>query len=213
MAKKKRYVVRVWHKQWVFDSRDTCKTSIHGYQWAKYKSFGTKQEAIEAFGWKHTTYIGKDADTKLSFKLSAQKISDQNIVKQSIAVDAACSGNPGILEYQWVETVSWKKLFRAWPFAHGTVNIWEFLAIVDWLKRLQNNWKIWYSIYSDSTTAIWRIKKKRCNTQLQRTSQTTILWQRIDEAHQRLAHATYTTPILKRKTKERGEIPADFGRK
>jgi len=57
----------------------------------------------------------------------------------SISVDAACAGNPGILEYQGVNTATKEVLFKRGPFPVGTVNLGEFLAIVHGLSYLKNS--------------------------------------------------------------------------
>ena len=83
----------------------------------------------------------------------------------SISVDAASSGNPGIMEYQGVDTKSKKILFKQGPFKEATNNIGEFLALVHglaFLKKLKSS----QIIYSDSITAISWVKKKKCQTKL-----------------------------------------------
>ena len=45
------------------------------------------------------------------------------------AVDAACSGNPGPMEYQAIDLQTGARVFHYGP-VHGTNNIGEFLAIV-----------------------------------------------------------------------------------
>ena len=58
------------------------------------------------------------------------------------AVDAACSGNPGPMEYQAIDLQTGARVFHYGPI-HGTNNIGEFLAIVHalalcWQKGLHN---------------------------------------------------------------------------
>ena len=55
----------------------------------------------------------------------------------SIAVDAASSGNPGIMEYRGVDTQTKKQLFHQGPFEQGTNNVGEFLALVHGLAFLK----------------------------------------------------------------------------
>ena len=64
------------------------------------------------------------------------------------AVDAACSGNPGPMEYQAIDLQTGYQVFHFGPI-HGTNNIGEFLAIVHalalcWQKGLHDK-----TIYSD----------------------------------------------------------------
>jgi ribonuclease HI len=68
-------------------------------------------------------------------------------------------------------------------------------------------------IYSDSVNAILWVKNKKCNTKLTRTEANLALFDMIGRAENWLKENTYQTKILKWKTGEWGEIPADFGRK
>ena len=53
------------------------------------------------------------------------------------AVDAACSGNPGPMEYQCIDLQTGAQVFHYGPI-HGTNNIGEFLAIVHALALMQD---------------------------------------------------------------------------
>ena len=55
-------------------------------------------------------------------------------IVQSLAVDAACSGNPGDMEYRGVYVETGQEIFRVGPMAQGTNNIGEFLALIPLLK-------------------------------------------------------------------------------
>jgi len=127
-------------------------------------------------------------------------------------VDAASSGNPGVMEYQGVDTKTKKKLFKQGPFPEGTNNIGEFLAIVHGLAFLKQN-KSNRIIYTDSRTAMSWVRKKKCNTKLVETSKNKAVFDLIRRAIDWLNKNTYATPIAKWETKAWGEIPADFGRK
>ena len=52
------------------------------------------------------------------------------------AVDAACSGNPGKMEYRGVDLTTGQQLFHFGPIK-GTNNIGEFLAIVHALALME----------------------------------------------------------------------------
>ena len=52
------------------------------------------------------------------------------------AVDAACSGNPGPMEYQAIDLATGTQVFHFGPL-HGTNNIGEFLAIVHALALME----------------------------------------------------------------------------
>ena len=127
------------------------------------------------------------------------------------AVDAACSGNPGKMEYQGIDLATGQQVFHFGP-VHGTNNIGEFLAIVHALA-LQQKQGICKTIYSDSYNAILWVNKKRCKTTLPHTDETEQLHQIIARAENWLRTHTYQNPIIKWETAQWGEIPADFGRK
>lgn len=127
------------------------------------------------------------------------------------AVDAACSGNPGPMEYRGIDLATGQVVFHYGP-VHGTNNIGEFLAIVHALALMEQR-GINKAIYSDSYNAILWVSKRKCKTKLERTPQTEELFQVIARAERWLATHSYKTPIIKWETKKWGEVPADFGRK
>ena len=130
----------------------------------------------------------------------------------ALAVDAACSGNPGPMEYRGIDLRTGQEVFHFGP-VHGTNNIGEFLAIVHALALLKQQ-GLSMSIYSDSRNALLWVKARKCRTKLQRTPRTEQLFQLIERAERWLAQNDYSsTPLLKWQTKEWGEVPADFGRK
>ena len=128
------------------------------------------------------------------------------------AVDAACSGNPGPMEYQGIDLQTGARIFHFGPL-HGTNNIGEFLAIVHALALMEKQGIQNKVIYSDSYNAILWVQKKQCKTKLERNAQTEYLYKLIGRAEQWLHTHTVHAPILKWDTKRWGEIPADFGRK
>ncbi len=128
------------------------------------------------------------------------------------AVDAACSGNPGRMEYQGIDLATGAQVFHFGPM-HGTNNIGEFLAIVHALALMEQRGIRDKVIYSDSYNAILWVNKKKCKTTLERTPQTEPLYQIIARAENWLHTHPIQTPIIKWETKQWGEIPADFGRK
>lgn len=127
------------------------------------------------------------------------------------AVDAACSGNPGPMEYRGIDLATGQVVFHFGPL-HGTNNIGEFLAIVHALALMQQH-GIRKAIYSDSVNAMLWVKKRQCKTKLERNAKTEPLFQIIARAENWLRTHQYDTPIIKWETKEWGEVPADFGRK
>ena len=210
-AKQKYYTVWKGHRTGVFETWDDCKSQITNFEGAQYKSFPTFELAKTALKGNYKDYIGKSK--KFSSALSETRL---KLIGQpnynSIAVDAASSGNPGIMEYRGVDTQSKKELFRKGPYQHGTNNVGEFLALVHGLAFLKQN-NSDRILYTDSRTAMSWVKKKQCNTKLQRTAANTALFTLVDRAVLWLTNNTYTTTIVKWETKAWGEIPADFGRK
>lgn len=213
MSKKKKKYYTVWkgHKKGVFETWNDCKAQITNFEGAQYKSFESFDAAKEALKGNYFNYVGKKAGFKSELSVEQlKKIGLPNY--NSISVDAASSGNPGIMEYRGVETKSKKQLFIQGPFEEGTNNIGEFLAIVHGLALLKKN-NSDRILYTDSKTAISWVKKKRCNTKLERNEKNKALFELVDRAENWLKTNTYTTVIVKWETKAWGEIPADFGRK
>ena len=211
MAKKKKFYT-VWKgkRPGIYTTWEECKEAISGYKGAQYKSFPSLKAAEDAYNDSYEIHRGK--------KNNGQGLTPQQLLKigspnyHSISVDAASSGNPGIMEYQGVDTKTGKRLFRQGPFEEGTNNIGEFLAIVHGLAFLKER-KSDRLIYSDSRTAISWVRKKSCNTQLKETKGNKPLFDLIRRAVSWLSSNSYVTPIVKWETKAWGEIPADFGRK
>ena len=83
-------------------------------------------------------YVGKSKKRTTGLSEARLKLIGQPNYN-SIAVDAASSGNPGIMEYRGVDTQSKKQLFHKGPFDQGTNNIGEFLALVHGLALLKQN--------------------------------------------------------------------------
>lgn len=130
----------------------------------------------------------------------------------ALAVDAACSGNPGLLEFRGVIADTGTEIFRRGPFPKGTNNIGEFLALVLGLAYLKQHNLPW-TLYTDSVTALAWVRQKKCKTKLEFDNTNLELLMMIRKAEQWLAQNTYTTRVLKWETSLWGEIPADFGRK
>lgn len=128
------------------------------------------------------------------------------------AVDAACSGNPGPMEYRAIDLQTGSQVFHFGPL-HGTNNIGEFLAIVHALALMDKLGITDKVIYSDSYNAILWVNKKQCKTKLERNEQTEKLFEIIARAETWLRTHAIKTPIIKWETAKWGEVPADFGRK
>lgn len=214
MPKQKFYVVWRGRKPGVYDNWDDCKQQVEGFGEAAYKAYATLEDAEEAF-WRGKeeaqpaqAVAGQD-DKKGGTPLPAT--APRPYDEDAIAVDAACSGNPGPMEYRGVDLRSGCELFHLGPM-HGTNNIGEFLAIVHALALLKKQ-GVKRTVYSDSRNALLWVRQKQCKTRLERNAQTEGLFQLIDRAVIWLRNNKIEVPLLKWQTKEWGEVPADFGRK
>ncbi len=194
----------------IFESWDDCKAQITGVKGAQYKSFSTFVEAKKAFNGNYLEYKGTKKGKPSLTPEQLLKIGEPNMY--SIAVDAASSGNPGVMEYQGVDTKTKKKIFKQGPFKQGTNNIGEFLALVHGLAFLKQQ-KSDRIIYTDSRIAMGWVRKKACKTKLKPNTKNNEVFELIKRAETWLKENSYSTPIVKWETKAWGEIPADFGRK
>ena len=127
----------------------------------------------------------------------------------ALAVDAACSGNPGVMEYQGIYIPTRTRVFY-YKTQKGTNNIGEFLAIVHGLAYLKKH-GLGQIIYSDSVNAMSWVRKV-CKSKLPQDESTAELWDLCIAPSSGLPNS-YSTEIRKWDTDRWGEIPADFGRK
>ena len=194
MAKKNKYYV-VWqgNAPGIYDSWAECEKQIKGVAGAKYKSYESRTLAEQAFR------IGPELAASVVERQtkgeSMLTVDDQGMTAirpdvagpkpelDAIAVDAACSGNPGVMEYQGV-----------------------------YVAYLKKN-KMSQILYSDSVNAINWVRAKQCRTKLPLTPDTEKLYDIIHRAEAWLHNNRYSTEIRKWDTDHWGEIPADFGRK
>lgn len=212
MKKAKYYVVWSGVNPGIYTSWTDCQLQVKGVEGAKYKSFDTREEAERAMASSPYDYIGHGSTSaKQTPKRDANAPLSPEVVENSLAVDAACSGNPGAMEYRGVHIASRQQVFHFGPI-YGTNNIGEFLAIVHGLALLKQK-GFDMPIYSDSVNAINWVKQKKCKTKLPRNEKSEPLFQLIERAERWLQCNTYTTKVLKWDTKTWGEVPADFGRK
>jgi len=217
MGKKKPKFYVVWEgrRPGVYNNWSECQMQIQGYSGARYKSFPSKAAAEEAFEGESYEYIGQSATKPAKQARPTQTAlfnTDDGPITPSLSVDAACSGNPGVMEYRGVDTETGAELFHFGPFQRATNNIGEFLGLAHGLKLLheQGDPK---PIYTDSKTAMAWIRRQQPNTTLERTPANDDVFLLIEDAVAWLKDHPYTTKILKWDTVNWGEIPADFGRK
>ena len=238
MARQKYYVVWNGPSPGVYSSWEACQEAVNGVSGAKYKSFKSQDEAEDAFEMGEEAYEEAKAsdagNTSTSSKpresgesSNSSKASEPikperptfnpqtlpaEVIREAIAVDAACSGNPGAMEYRGVYLANGREIFHFGPI-HGTNNIGEFLAIIHGLAILKQKGLDSMPIYSDSVNAQLWVRKHHCKTTLVRNDKTEKLHQMIERAEAWLKSNTYRNPIIKWQTDKWGEIPADFGRK
>lgn len=208
--KQKYYVVWTGRDTGIFRTWEECKANVEGYKGAKYKAFDTEAEARAAFC--DEDYLSARAKPRAAARVRSSAAEHVTAcIADSLAVDAACSGNPGPMEYRGVHVATGREVFRFGP-VFGTNNIGEFLAIVHGLALLKQR-GLDMPIYSDSRNAMLWVKQKKCKTKLERNARTEQLFQMIERAEKWLHDNTYNTNILKWDTRRWGEVPADFGRK
>ncbi len=209
MAKKNKFYV-IWNgdNPGIYTSWKECQNNIKGVSNVRYKGFPTLEEAEAAFNESPDQHWGKKDRSETSY---ISITNNPNIISNSLSVDAACSGNPGVMEYQGVYTASGTQVFiNKYPL--GTNNIGEFLAIVHGLAY-QKKHNLNIPIYTDSKIAMDWVKAKKCRSKLEITNKTKDLFEVIQRAENWLKTNSYSQQILKWDTKNWGEIPADFGRK
>ena len=204
------YVVWIGLNPGVYDSWEACRQQVEGWKGAVYKAFDTRAEAEEAINLPPENFIEKKTPDHTGRKKKEKPLPPE-VIRQALAVDAACSGNPGQMEYRAVYLGDMEEKFHFGPIL-GTNNIGEFLAIVHALALYKSRRLDW-PLYSDSRNAIDWVQKKQCRTKLERTPETEAVFQRIESAERWLRENTYRNQIIKWDTRKWGEIPADFGRK
>ena len=209
----KYYVIWEGRATGVFSSWDDAKEFVENYPGARYKAFPTREAAIEAFRGPY------EAQTDILRAIAAHRNEKVNydafpqIVQDALAVDAACSKNPGPVEYRGVWVRTGQQIFHVGPLDDGTNNLGEFLALVHGLALLTAQGRTNVPIYTDSKTARSWVRNRKIKTTVQRTPRNAEIFRLIDRALGWLATHTPTNPILTWDTPAWGEIPADFGRK
>lgn len=207
----KYYVVWIGLNPGVYNSWEECRNQVEGWKGAIYKGFKTKEQAEEALMLPPELYIEK-RETSIEKVSKKKKIElPPEVIREAMAVDAACSGNPGQMEYRGVYLGDMQQKFHYGPIK-GTNNIGEFLAIVHCLALYKQRGLDW-PLYSDSRNAILWVRQKKCKTKLERNESTETVFQRIEAAERWLQQNSFRNPIIKWETDKWGEIPADFGRK
>ncbi len=226
VKKKKYYVVWVGVEPGIYDSWTECQLQIKNYPGARYKSYDTIHEATAAYRGdpaeqlslmraivrgthEHNGKARAAAETPSPLSLASGRPAT------GIAVDGACAGNPGKMEYRAVDIASGCEIFRrgADGSLTGTNNIAEYLALIHIGALLARGGDTSTTIYTDSRTALSWLRRRHSKTLLERTSATAPVLDLLARADAWIAVHNIPNPIVKWDTDRWGEIPADFGRK
>lgn len=144
-------------------------------------------------------------------KIDYSQIPEINL--SAIAVDGACSGNPGLMEYRGVKVSTGEEIFHIGPLEEGTNNVAEYLALIHALAMLFKQNDSTTPIYTDSATAVSWVRNRGCRTQLKPTDKNKKIFEMLARANLWIRSHSPLNPILRWNTPLWGEIPADFNRK
>ena len=186
----KYYAVKAGRTPGIYTDWAEAEAQVKGFSGAEFKAFHTRKEA-EAW-----------------LRFTPASALPPSLV--GLAVDAACSGNPGPLEFRVADLETGEVLVEQ-AFPAGTNNVGEFLAIVE-AARLIADGRAEGPVYTDSVVAMNWVARRRVRTSLHRTPETEPLFRAIEEAEAWLRRNPLPE-IRKWDTPELGEIPADYGRK
>lgn len=221
MAKEKKYyVVFNGRNPGVYDDWTDALEQVEGFEGARYKGYTSAAEAAAAFRHAAGKADGGDLGRFLSQASSRalpkagqpDYMTIPEVDLDAWAVDASCLGNPGRMEYQGVELMSGRTLFRIGPFDDATNNIGEFLAIVHAMALMAKEGKF-HNIYSDSVSGMAWVRTRKVKTQLKPTPRNAKVFELMARAVTWLNTHQFPARVLKWQTERWGEIPADFGRK
>lgn len=223
----KYYVVWVGEEPGVYDSWAEARSQVEGFPGARYKAFNSQADAVEAYRGDASDHL--DIIRSIVRHTNAEKarrtaadtgMRDWHTIPgvrlDAIAVDGACAGNPGRMEYRGVRLSDGAEVFHvgADGAITGTNNIAEYLAMVHVAALLAARGDTTTPIYTDSRNTLAWLRKGRSNTSLARTDATAYALDLLARADAWLAaNGPIRNPILKWNTEQWGEIPADFGRK
>ncbi|MDE6610966.1 MAG: ribonuclease H family protein, partial [Muribaculaceae bacterium] len=139
--KNRYYVVWAGLEPGVYDSWQECQLQVTGFKGARYKSYPSRDEAVAAYRGDPREELGliKSILTHAPKAVAptgetgpAHWISLPGVRPEAIAVDGACAGNPGRMEYRAVRLIDGAEVFRVGdkdPLT-GTNNIAEYLAMI-----------------------------------------------------------------------------------
>lgn len=129
------------------------------------------------------------------------------IPSSGIVTDAAHSIKNKITEFQGIDLLTGKRIFYK-NLGHQTVNIGEFLAVIEAVKYIIENDHVPRVIYTDSQTAItWFYNKQTASKKKNKALKKAEIFLKA------LAYDVDTIQVLHWDNKLWGENPADFGNK
>ena len=220
--KRKYYVVWVGVNPGIYDTWAECRAQIANYPGARYKSYDDVDAATAAYRGDPAaqltimrnivSHAGTDW-ARASRNPAAPRAHDYPT--HGIAVDGACAGNPGKMEYRAVDIATGKPIFAIGADGSliGTNNIAEYLALIHIGAHLARTGDFTTPIYTDSRTGLSWLRRRHSNTKLARTPATARVLDLLARADAWIAANTIRNPIIKWDTDRWGEIPADYGRK
>lgn len=211
--KRKFYVVWAGLSPGIYDTWEECQAQVEGFAGARYKAFPDIESATAAFRGSY--------EDQASLLIALSKRTNPSVGYESFpeirtdawAVDGACSGVPGPMEYQCVEVGTGKRIFHFGPLEGGTNNIAEYLALVHALALLDRQGDHSRPVYSDSRTALAWLRNRRSKTTLEPTAENARIFELLERADRWVNTHPLVNPVLKWDTQTWGEIPADFNRK
>ena len=124
-ARRRFYVVWVGVNPGIYDSWEECQLQIKNYPGAKYKAFDSQTAATLAYRGDPADHIGiiKAIASHRATAVNYDAIPEINT--SGIAVDGACSGVPGPMEYRGVKIATGEELFHLGPHPAGPNKVWE----------------------------------------------------------------------------------------
>ena len=117
------------------------------------------------------------------------------------------------MEYRCVRVGTGEEVFHMGPFADGTNNIGEYLALVHALALLDKQGDHSTPVYSDSRTAQSWLRRRGHKSTLAHTPTNARIFELLARADAWVQSHAIFNPVIKWNTDDWGEIPADFGRK
>lgn len=210
---RKFYVVWKGHSPGIYDSWEECKLQVEGFPGAEYKAYSDQESATRAFrgDYREAVKLIKSIARHQGESVNYDAIPE--IVKDSIAVDGACSGNPGPMEYRGVDVMTGAEIFHVGPLEDGTNNVAEYLALIHVLAFLKKTGNDHTVVYSDSVTAQSWVRNRGHKSKLTRTARNGKIFDMLQRADAWIQNNVSHNRVLKWDTDRWGEIPADFDRK